>query len=88
MHGEDGLRENLVAGPDDGLQHPLVGVAACAFGNLNDKRGLGVNAAPKQAHRLLGVVDVVSADSILAVSMFEQCLGGDDHSRVDAPQKK
>ena len=54
------------------FEHPLVGVGARALGDLDDERRLGVDAALEQAHRLLGVVDVVGADGVLAVGVLEQ----------------
>ena len=82
MDGEDGLGENLAGGADDGLEHALVGVVARALGDLDDERGLGVDGALEEAHGLLGVVDVVGADGVFAVGVFEELGGGDDHGDV------
>ena len=68
-----------VGGADDGLEHALVGVFARPLGNLDDERGLRLDAAAEEAHRLLGVVDVVGADGVLAVGVFEELGRGDDH---------
>ena len=68
-------------------EHPLVGVAARALGDLDDERRLDVDAAAEQAHRLLGVVDVVGADGVLAVGDLEQLRGRDDHKRRTSTQE-
>ena len=59
MHGEDGFREDLLGGADDGFEHALVGVLPRALRDLDDERRLAGEAALEQAHGLLGVVDVV-----------------------------
>ncbi len=71
MHGEDGLGKDLVGGLDHSLEHPLVGVGAGAFGDLDDERRPGVDVAPEQAEGLLHVVDVVRADGEPAVGDLE-----------------
>jgi len=71
MHREDGFGEDLVAGADDGLKHALVGVFAGTLGNLDDEGGLGFDTAPEEAHRLLGVVDVVGTHGIFAIGVLE-----------------
>ena len=67
---------------DDRFKHPLVGVASRAFGNLDDERRLGGDAAFEKAHRLLGVVDVVRADGEFAVGDLEKLRSGDDHDGI------
>ena len=79
MHGEDGFREDLLGGADDGFEHALVGVFPGAFRDLDDERRLAVQAAFEQTHGLLGVVDVVGADGELAVGDLEELGSGDDH---------
>ncbi len=79
MHREDGLWENLASRADDGLEHALVGVAARALGNLDDEGGFRIDRAFEEAHGLLGVVDVVGADGVFSVGVFEELRGGDDH---------
>ena len=79
VHGEDRVGEDLVRGADDRLEHALVRVAARALGNLDDEGRLGVDAAAEEAHRLLGVVDVIGAERILPVCVTEQLLGRNDH---------
>ena len=81
MDGKDCFREDLVTGADDGFQHPLVRVRARSLGNLDDERGLGIDAALEQAHGLLRIVDVVRADGVLAVGMLKQRFGRHDHGR-------
>ena len=81
VDGEDRLGEDLVGGADHGFEHALVGVGARALADLDDERRLAVEAAAEQAHGLLQVVDVVSADGILAVGVLEQFLGGYNHVR-------
>ena len=71
-----------LGGADDGLEHALVGVFARALGDLDDERRLAGDAALEQAHGLLGVVDVVGADGVLAVGELEELGGGDDHNIV------
>jgi hypothetical protein len=78
---ENGLGKNLARRSNDRLEHPLVGVFARALGNLNDEWRLRFDAALEKPHRLLGVVDVVGADGIFAVSVPEQLRGGYDHGR-------
>ena len=79
MHREDRLGENLTGRADDGFQHALVGVFPGALGNLDDEGGFGINRALEQAHGLFGVVDVVSADGVFAVGVFEELRSSDDH---------
>ncbi len=81
VHGEDRLGEDLAGRADDRLEHPLVGVFARALGDLDDEGRLRVDAAPEQAHGLLGIVDVVRADGVLAVGVLEELRGGDDHGK-------
>ena len=82
MHREDGLREDLAGSADDGLKHALVGVATRTLGNLDDEGGLRLDGAAEQAHRLLGIVDVVGADGVFSVGVFEELGGGYDHREV------
>ena len=49
VHREDGLGEDLVGGSDNVLKHQLVGVAARTLGNLDDERGLALNAPAEQS---------------------------------------
>ena len=79
VHREDGVRKDLVGGADDRLEHLLVRVFARALGDLDDKRGLRLEAAAEQAHRLLRIVDVVGADGVFAVGVFEQLGRCNDH---------
>ena len=79
MHGENGLREDLVGRADHAFQHQLVGVGPGALADLDDERRLAVHAAAEQPHGLLGVVDVIGAERVLAVGKLEQFLGGNDH---------
>ena len=82
MNREHRGRENLVGRRDQGLEHLLVGVGPRALGELDDERGLAVEVALEQAHGLLQVVDVVRADGVLAVGVFEQFFGCDDHVSI------
>ena len=79
VHREDGLGEDLVGSADDVLEHQLIGVAARALGNLDNEGSLALDAAPEEAHALLHVIDVVSADGILAIRVLEQFLRRNDH---------
>ena len=81
VHREDGLGEDVGGGADNGLKHALVGVFARALGDLDDEGGLGRDGTLEQAHGLLGVVDIVGADGVFPVSVFEELRGGDDHGR-------
>ena len=79
VDGVDRVREDHAGGADDGLEHALVGVAARALGDLDDKRRLRLDSTLEEAHRLLGVIDVVGADGVFAVGVFEELSGRDDH---------
>jgi hypothetical protein len=81
MNGKDRIGENIRGGTDDRFEHPLVGVFSGALRNLNDERRLALDAAAEEAHRLFGVVDVVSADGEFAVGDFVKLCGSDDHRR-------
>ncbi len=79
MDGEDGVGKDLVGGAQDGFEHALVGIGAGALGDLDDEGGLALDAAAEEAHGLFRVVDVIGADGIFAIGMFEEFFGGDDH---------
>ena len=79
MNREDRLREDLVRRADHRLQQALVRVGAGALGDLDDEGGLAVDAAAEEPHDLLGVVDVVGADRVLAVRMFKKHFSRNDH---------
>ena len=81
MDGVDRLREHIARRADDGLEHALVGVLPRTLGKLDDERGLGLDTTLEQAHGLLGIIDVIRTDGVLAVGMFEELRGGDDHVR-------
>jgi hypothetical protein len=80
VHCEHCFRENLVGSADHIFKHKLVGVAASTLRNLNDEGSLAFNAALEKAHALLHVVDIVSTNGILTVSVLEEFLRCDDHA--------
>src|SRR5512133_2983839 len=71
VDGENSFREGLVSRADEAFNHDLVGIRTCTLANLDDEGGGAVNAAAKQTHGLLKVINVVCADGILAVCGFE-----------------
>ena len=79
MNRKHRLREDLIGRADDAFEHHLVGVGAGALADLDDERRLAVHAPAEQPHGLLGVVDVVGAERILAVGKLKQFFGGNDH---------
>ncbi len=81
MDGEDGFRENLLGGADDGFEHALVGVITRAFRKLDDEGRLALHVAAEEAHRLFEVVDVIGADGEFLVGDLVELGGGDDHGR-------
>ena len=81
MHREDGLGEDLIGGANDRLEHLFVRIFTGPFGNLDDERSLGLDAATEESHCLFGVIDVVGADGVFAVSVFEKLSRCDDHRR-------
>ena len=82
MDGKNSFGKDFCSRADDRFEHALVGVFPGTLGNLDDERGLGINGALEEAHRLLGVVDVVGADGVLTVSVFKELCSSDDHGRV------
>ena len=82
VDGENGLGEDIARGADDGFQHALVGVGAGTLGNLDDERSLRLDGAAEKAHGLFRVIDVIGADGVLAVGVFKELRGGDDHGRM------
>ena len=97
VNGENGFRERFVAGADQTFEDALVGVTASAAGDLDDERssfgavdriiifaGFAQVAAEKP-NGLFHIVDVVCADGVFAVSLFEQFGRGNDHGK---PPKK
>jgi len=89
VHGENRFGVNLGCAADDCFEHPLVGVFACALRDLNDERGLGVDCALEQPHRLLRVVNVIRADSVFTVGVLKELCGRYDHGagrQPDLPQ--
>ena len=87
MDGENGLGEDFAGGADDGFQHALVGVVTRALGDLDDEGGLGVDGSFEKAHGLFGVIDVVGADGVFSVSVFEELSGGDDHVFIGSKRR-
>ena len=88
MDGKDHVGENLRRGANHRFEHTLVGVAARAFGNLDDERRLRFHAAPEETHRLLSVVDVIGTDGVFAVGVFKQLSGGNDHRGAVWPRAR
>ena len=43
------------------------------------KGGIRIHGAFEKAHGLLGIIDVVGADGVFAIGVFEELRGGDDH---------
>jgi hypothetical protein len=82
VHGEDGLRKDLVSTPDQAFEHHLVRVRPGPLADLDDEGSLAIEVATEQPHALLEVVDVVGADGELAVGDIEQVFGGDDHDWI------
>ena len=79
VNGKNRLREDFISRTDDGFEHLLVGVFAGTLGDLDNERGLRVDGALEESHSLLGVVDVVGANGILAIGVFEELSGRYDH---------
>ena len=79
LHGENGIREDLVGGADETFQHGLMRERARPFADLDDECSLAVHIAAEQTHGLFQVVDIVRADGVLAVGKLEQFLGGNNH---------
>jgi len=71
VDGKDGVGELGLHGANDPLQHASVGVLARPLAELDDKRSLGVDVALEEAEGLLHVVNVVSANGVLAIGLFE-----------------
>ncbi len=79
VDGEDRLRKDLVRGPEDGLEHALVGVGPGALADLDDERRLAIHVAAEQAHGLFQIIDIVGSDGILSVRRRKQLFGCYDH---------
>ena len=71
VNSEDGLGINLVGGADHTFKEAFVGVLPSAFANLDDERRFAGDATFEQTNGLLEVVDVVSADGVFAIGVFE-----------------
>ena len=82
MNGEDSIRENFSGSANDGLEHPLIGVTARAFRELDDEGRLALDAAAEEAHRLFEVVDVIGADGEFLVGDLVKLFGGNDHGGI------
>ena len=80
VHRKDGLREDLVSGADHILEQLLICVGTGASGNLNDERSLGLDIAAEKPHYLLGIVDIIGANSVFAIGLLKQLFGCDDHA--------
>ncbi len=80
VHRENCFRENFRGRADNRFEHALVGVLARALRDLNNEGSFRLNASLEQAHGLLGIIDIVSADGVLSVGVLEELRGGDDHS--------
>ena len=74
--------ENGVRGANNVFQHQFVGVLTRTLGNLNDERRLRINGSLEQTHRLLGIVNIVSAESVLSVGVFEQDFSRNNHKTL------
>ena len=87
MDRENGFGEDIRSSADNGLKHALVGVFPSPFGDLDDKRCLGIDGSLKKAHRLLGVIDVERTHGVFSVGVFEQLCSSNDHVSVEESGK-
>ena len=91
VDGEDRFREDLVGGADHAFEEVLIGVGTSAAGNLDDEgsafrivvrilvRGGFAKVAAEKTDELLEIVDVIGADSVLAISFLKQVFCRNDH---------
>ncbi len=79
MNGEDGFWKNILSGANHGFKETFVSVLTCPTRDLNDKRGLTLDVAAKQAGGLLQVINVVGANGILPIGNFEKLVSSYNH---------
>ena len=90
VNGEDRFRENFVGGANHAFEEVFVGVGTRAARNLDDEgSALGIvvrvfvggrfaEVAAEKSDELLEIVNVIGADSVLAISFLEQILCRND----------
>jgi len=81
MDRKDCVGKDSLSCANDGFQHSLVGVFPRALRELNDERCFALHVAAEKPETLLHVVDVVGADSKLAVGHLVELSSSDDHKR-------
>jgi hypothetical protein len=57
---------------------------ASTFGDLEDERSLGIEAALEQAENLLQIIEVIRANRVLRVSASRKSFGRRDHGWIIA----